>query len=443
MKDYIILDIETPNVTASSICSIAVVIVKNNKITNKLYSLINPEESFDELNTKIHGISRSNVINSPTVNKYWDNIKGLFKDNVVVGHNITFDLNVLTKALNKYDIELPTIKYIDTMLESKKYMPINSYKLTDVCTYINYKYDAHNALEDAIASYEVLNFMLKKYYTDLTIQNFTFNKNITKSYDNKLDANLNELYGLIQGINYDEIINEYEIDTLKDWIKRNNKNKNYNIIDSLINKLNIILDDNYISEYEKETLLKLCSPINESKTYTRNTLEMQMLRGILKGIICDNKINEYEINSLNNWLLSHTFLKGIYPYDKVTKSISQILKDEIITEDEKKNLLDTIEEIINPVKEDISDNKITFENKTFCLTGDFKYGTKEEVTIRLEQLGGTAKTGVSSKLNYLIVGGLGSDKWKYGNAGGKIAQAKAYQEKGNNILIIPEDEMTF
>ena len=50
--------------------------------------------------------------------------------------------------------------------------------------------------------------------------------------------------------------------------------------------------------------------------------------------------------------------------------------------------------------------------KTFCLTGEFKNATKQEISKRLQKLGAIEKAGVSSKLNYLIIGGVGSDAWK-------------------------------
>ena len=94
---------------------------------------------------------------------------------------------------------------------------------------------------------------------------------------------------------------------------------------------------------------------------------------------------------------------------------------------------------MNPLKQQ-EETKIQFEGKTFCLTGDFKSGTKDTVKEKIEEFGGIIKTGISSKVNYLIVGSLGNENWKYGNLGGKIAKAKEYQEKGCNIEIISEDD---
>ena len=46
LKDYVVIDIENPNVNANSICSIAFIQVKDNKIIKNNYCLINPEDYF-------------------------------------------------------------------------------------------------------------------------------------------------------------------------------------------------------------------------------------------------------------------------------------------------------------------------------------------------------------------------------------------------------------
>ena len=42
MKDFAVIDFETANECRSSVCSVGVVIVKDNKIVDRFYSLIRP-----------------------------------------------------------------------------------------------------------------------------------------------------------------------------------------------------------------------------------------------------------------------------------------------------------------------------------------------------------------------------------------------------------------
>lgn len=324
---------------------------------------------------------------------------------------------------------------------SQKYLKFESYKLEDIAKSLDIKYNSHNALDDAIASYRLfeyinrnvdnLNVCIKKYqYKDVT------NKNI----ESKLVSNINELYGIIKGINYDGIINDFEMELLKKWIKDNLKYRQYALFDRIINQLQAVLEDNYISEDEKIELANIIENVASSKIYNKATLGIQVLQGIIRSISCDNKIEFQEIEKLKIWLERNNYLSGIYPYDKILLIVNNILEDGILTAEENKVLLNAINKILNPIAfEDI--NSIILSGKTFCLTGEFICGSKTEISEKLQELGAIEKSGVSSKLNYLFVGGLGSENWKYGNVGGKIAKALELNDKGSNIKIINEEDL--
>ena len=439
IKDYISVDIENPNTRGNSICSIGIIIVKDNKIIDKKYSLINPEDRFDINNSKITGLTYADVKDAPTFKEYWKIIEDLFKNNVIVGHNITYDLSVISKALERYDIDAPVFNYYCTLKLSRKYINTNSYSLDSLCDLLKINLDNHhNALEDALASQQIFEYLNKR--NDIgNSEKFEFINKVSDSMDSKLETNINTLYGIIKGINYDGIIDDKEIEKLRLWVEDNRLYKQYSLFDRIINKLEEILEDNVITEYERIELEKLVTSINESKMYSESTLALQILNGILDGIVCNQKVNQKEIENLNIWLRQNDYLKDVYPYDKVLLEVNKVLEDGILTEEESNYIFDTFNEIVNP---DFSDDEnIDFNGKTFCITGEFKCATKQEISKKLQELGGTEKKGVSSKLDYLIVGGVGSDAWKFGKIGGKQAKAQELNEKGANIKIIDEDSL--
>ena len=439
IKDYISVDIENPNTRGNSICSIGIIIVKDNKIIDKKYSLINPEDRFDINNSKITGLTYADVKDAPTFKEYWKIIEDLFKNNVIVGHNITYDLSVISKALERYDIDAPVFNYYCTLKLSRKYINTNSYSLDSLCDLLKINLDNHhNALEDALASQQIFEYLNKR--NDIgNSEKFEFINKVSDSMDSKLETNINTLYGIIKGINYDGIIDDKEIEKLRLWVEDNRLYKQYSLFDRIISKLEEILEDNVITEYERIELEKLVTSINESKIYSESTLALQILNGILDGIVCNQKVNQKEIENLNIWLRQNDYLKDVYPYDKVLLEVNKVLEDGILTEEESNYIFDTFNEIVNP---DFSDDEnIDFNGKTFCLTGEFKCATKQEISKKLQELGGTEKKGVSSKLDYLIVGGVGSDAWKFGKIGGKQAKAQELNEKDANIKIIDEDSL--
>lgn len=439
INDYISVDIENPNARGNSICSIGIIVVKNKKVVEQKYSLINPEDRFDINNSNITGLNYSDVKDAPTFKEYWKNIKELLEKNIIVGHNITYDLTVIAKALERYDIKVPIFNYYCTLKLSRSFINSNSNSLNNLCDLLNINLENHhNALEDAKASQKLFEYLDNN--NDIgNSEKFEFERVLLDNLDSKLETNINTLYGIIKGINYNKKIDDKEIEKLKVWVEDNRIYKQYALFDRIILKLEEILNDNKITEYEKIELEKLVTSINNSKIYSESTLSLQILNGILDGIVCDQKVNQKEIENLNAWLKQNDYLKDVYPYDKVLLEVSKVLEDRILTEEESNYILGIFNEILHP--EFNNDENIDFDGKTFCLTGEFKNATKQEISKKLQDLGGIEKTGVSSKLNYLIVGGVGSESWKFGKIGGKQAKAQELNEKGANIKIIDEDSL--
>lgn len=439
VKDYISIDIENPNARGNSICSIGIIIVKNNKVVDEKYSLINPEDRFDINNSNITGLNYADVKDAPTFKEYWKSIKELLENNIIVGHNITYDLTVISKALERYDIEVPIFNYYCTLKLSRSFINSSSYSLDSLCNLLNIDLENHhNALEDAKASQKIFEYL--NHNNDVgNYEKFEFESKVLDNLDSKLETNINTLYGIIKGITYDGVIDDQEIEKLQSWVEDNRVYKQYSLFNKIINKLDKILEDNIITEYERIELEKLVTSINNSKMYSESTLALQVLNGILDGIVCNKKVNQKEVENLRIWLKENDYLKDVYPYDKVLVEVNKVLEDEILTEEESNYILNVFNEIVNP--DFNSEENIDFNGKTFCLTGEFKFATKQEISEKLQKLGGIEKTGVSSKLNYLVVGGVGSDAWKFGKIGGKQAKALELNEKGADIKIIDEDSL--
>ena len=70
--------------------------------------------------------------------------------------------------------------------------------------------------------------------------------------------NINELIGIISGINFDGVINKLEIEKLSWWVQRN-KNLAYETnMEHLISLLEQILKDGIITNEEKKMLEENC-----------------------------------------------------------------------------------------------------------------------------------------------------------------------------------------
>ncbi len=87
---------------------------------------------------------------------------------------------------------------------------------------------------------------------------------------------------------------------------------------------------------------------------------------------------------------------------------------------------------------------VEIKGKTFCFTGKFETKqknsddllTRKEVSELVEKEGGIVKKSVVKTLDYLVVGGLGSNLYTEGTKGSKFQKA----EQQSNTTILTEDE---
>ncbi len=150
----------------------------------------------------------------------------------------------------------------------------------------------------------------------------------------KYDEVISELLGILQSINYDKVINDLEITTLKKWINLNNTNGDPRFQEIII-KLNKIIEDNIITEEEKKDIIKITEQYYE---LGKKLIGVNELVGITEGIIFDNKINDAEINKLNEWINNNIQLSGTFFYDKIASVVKEVLSDGILDEQEKQQL---------------------------------------------------------------------------------------------------------
>lgn len=132
--NFIAIDFETADSLHTSPCALGLTLVSDNKIIERQSFLINPERPFSAFCSKIHGITQKDVSNSPTFPIVWSKISGLFEIYPVVAHNAAFDLSVLYKAANRYQIIVPSLScYCTYKLYKYNYPNLNKYSLSGLC----------------------------------------------------------------------------------------------------------------------------------------------------------------------------------------------------------------------------------------------------------------------------------------------------------------------
>ena len=435
-----VLDLENPNFRQNSICAVGVIVVRDNNVIEKIYSLINPEDSFDRINMEITKIAPHMVEDSPTLPEFWPKIKDLLTNNIVVGHNITYDLKLISKSLQRYHLPVPDFKYVCTLSLSRRYLNLPSYKLENVAKKLHIIYNPHNAIEDARAACELLEYINRHEKIPISeSKHYHYVPKVVERYDPKLSTNLNNLYGMLRVVLFEEYISEPQFMLFEEWYGNNLQYNQYLVFHKISLELKRILDKGHMDGSDKKSLVNIVEFVSVSSIYSNKTLKIQVLQGIIKAITADNKVTLEELTNLKRWMMRNTSLRGSYPYDKILKITNVRLNQGFITFEEQEDISNQFKELITPIKN--TNESFTLKNKTFCLSGEFKHGNKEKITYLLEKEGAISKSSVSRKVDYLFVGDLGSPAWKYGNIGGKIVKAQKLQDNGGKIKIISEKNL--
>ena len=163
--DFVAIDFETATSQWTSICSMGICAVENNRIKEVKEILIKPVPfEFNDYNIAIHGITPDMVWDKPTFDRIWDSVKPYIQNKLVIAHNASFDVGALRKTLDSFGIELPSFKYICTVkLSQKAYPELASHKLNNLGEALGIDFSHHTACDDAYACAEVLLHILRDF----------------------------------------------------------------------------------------------------------------------------------------------------------------------------------------------------------------------------------------------------------------------------------------
>lgn len=162
-----IFDLEATglNITKERIVQIAILKINPDGSEEKFESLINPEIEISEEVTKIHGITNEDVKNAPTFSHIANEIVSFIKDADLAGYNSNkFDIPLLAEELlragNNFDIS--TKKFVDVQnifhkMEQRTLVAALKFYCNQELT------NAHNAMSDTQATWEVFKAQLDRY----------------------------------------------------------------------------------------------------------------------------------------------------------------------------------------------------------------------------------------------------------------------------------------
>lgn len=145
MEAFTAIDFETATWNPASICQVGLVRVEEGEITHRLNVLVQPPKNqYFYKNIEVHGIQPHDTEQAPTFDQVWPAMRRFVEDQVVVAHNVGFDVNCLRSALAYYDLMQPVFEERCTRRIFKRGLSYLSKKYK-----ISLKH--HDALSDAHA----------------------------------------------------------------------------------------------------------------------------------------------------------------------------------------------------------------------------------------------------------------------------------------------------
>ncbi len=152
--DFVAIDVETANADMSSICQIGLAYFKERKLCEEWKSYIDPKDFFDGINISIHGIDQSTVSGAPQLPEIANILYRFLDDKITVCHT-HFDRVSIRKAFDKYGVRPPKNIWLDSARVARrawKEFSWGGYGLCNICEKLGYKFNHHDALEDAKAA---------------------------------------------------------------------------------------------------------------------------------------------------------------------------------------------------------------------------------------------------------------------------------------------------
>ena len=154
-SDYVAVDLETTGLSPLyyEIIEIGAVRVRNGQPVEKYQSLVKPSclDDFDEYITALTGITPAMLVEAPEISDVLPAALSFIGNDIIVGHNTSFDVNFLYDAA--VDLQLGPVSndYIDTMRLSRKLFPdmVNHKLQTLVREFGISRNVEHRAVDDA------------------------------------------------------------------------------------------------------------------------------------------------------------------------------------------------------------------------------------------------------------------------------------------------------
>ena len=164
-EGFVVLDVETTGLSPKSNRLLEVALIQTSVEGLPLAywsTLINPSGPVGA--TDIHGITDSDVKDSPAFADIADELMSRLKGQAVAAHNASFDLGFLRYEFARVGWELPEVPTVCTLAAGRHFLPqLQNHRLSDCATALGIpSSQQHRALDDAAVTASILNYFIRR-----------------------------------------------------------------------------------------------------------------------------------------------------------------------------------------------------------------------------------------------------------------------------------------
>src|SRR5690625_1385802 len=123
MSKYIVFDLETiflADKKINKIIEIGILVIHDKKIINRYTRLINPNNKIDNFVQKLTSITNEELEQEPLFKDVYHEFLPLFKDHIIVAHQVELDMKTLNDELNLINEPALENKVIDTVRSEER-----------------------------------------------------------------------------------------------------------------------------------------------------------------------------------------------------------------------------------------------------------------------------------------------------------------------------------
>ena len=124
---------------------------------NILYeSTFRPQTKMNPFATKVNHITDESLMDSPLFADEWEKILSIINGNVILGHNVSFDVRLMKQTAERYSLTGAHFKVIDTIDMMKKKITRPSYSIEKLAAEFGLGNEEHRAASDCLMTLEIL-----------------------------------------------------------------------------------------------------------------------------------------------------------------------------------------------------------------------------------------------------------------------------------------------